>query len=79
MTNWDVAMEETAQRKRERTRLFIAMIAGDSMAIAALILGILKFLDWIIAIPFIVLGWGYAGYMMWRFIRGRQPGSEQIP
>jgi hypothetical protein len=49
------------------------------MAIAALILGILKFLDWIIAIPFIVLGWGYAGYMMWRFIRGRQPGSEQIP
>lgn len=77
--NWDAVVEETVQRKHERTRLFVAMIAGDSMAITGVILGILKFLDWIIAVPFIVLGWGYAGYMMWRIFSGNRPASEQTP
>jgi hypothetical protein len=77
--NWDAMVEETAQRKRARTRLFVAMIAGDSVAIIGVILGILKFLDWIIAVPFIVLGWGYAGYMMWRIFFGNRPTSEQAP
>jgi hypothetical protein len=48
--NWDAVVEETVQRKRERTHLSVAMIAGDSMAITGVLLAFSN--CWIGSSPF---------------------------
>lgn len=71
---WDEMVEERARARNRRLSMLTAALAGDSLGVMCILLGYFRVLDWLIAIPFAILGWSFAGYIFWRVILGNRAG-----
>jgi len=64
----DMIPDERAQLREKRIRMIILMMLGDSLGVVGILFGYAGFLDWLIATPLIVLGFGISGFMLWQMI-----------
>jgi len=77
--DWEEMVEERARSRRRLIGLLSAMLAGDFVAALGVTLGYIRLLDWLVAVPFIVLGLGTAGYTVWRIFFRDRAGQREDP